>query len=59
MQVRLPASNQGLDLSIIDRFVLNDAGKIKLAQAYWDPASIAVPAGMQMFAPNIDEAYEK
>ena len=35
------------------------AGKIKLAQAYWDPGAISVPAGMQMFAPNIDEAYEK
>jgi steroid Delta-isomerase len=59
MQVRLPASNQGLDLAIIDRFVLNDQGKIKLAQAYWDPTSVSVPAGMQIFAPNIEEAYEK
>jgi steroid delta-isomerase len=46
-------------LVLVARFVLNDEGKIKLAQAYWDPGSIAVPAGMQMFAPNIDEAYEK
>jgi steroid delta-isomerase len=59
MQVRIPANNQGLDLAIVDRFVLNEAGKIKLAQAYWDQGSISVPAGMQMFAPNIDEAYEK
>jgi steroid Delta-isomerase len=59
MQVRIPKLNQGLDLMIIDRFVLNEQGKIKLAQAYWDPSSIAVPAGMQMFAPNIEEAYEK
>jgi steroid delta-isomerase len=56
MQVRVPAHNQGLDLNIIDRFVLNDAGKIRTAQAYWDAGSLAVPEGLQGFAPNIDEA---
>ncbi len=59
MQVRIPSTNQGLDLSIIDRFVLDEDGKIRTAQAYWDAASVAVPAGMQPFAPNIDEAYDK
>jgi steroid Delta-isomerase len=59
MQVRVPHLNQGLDLNITDRFVLNDQGKIRTAQAYWDTGSLSVPAGMQGFAPNIDEAYEK
>ena len=59
MQVRLPHLNQGLDLEIVDRFVLNDAGKIRLAQAYWDNSCVSVPAGMQLFAPNIEEAYQK
>jgi len=59
MQVRLPHLNQGLDLEIIDRFVLNDAGKIRLAQAYWDSSCISAPKGMQLFAPNIDEAYQQ
>ena len=58
MQVRIPASNQGLDLYVIDRFVLNDAGKIQSAQAYWDETCASVPPGLDMFAPNIDEAYE-
>jgi len=59
MQVRIPAHGQGLDLEIIDRFVLNEAGQIRTAQAYWDAASAAVPAGLKPFAPNIEEAYEQ
>jgi len=59
MEVRLPHLNQGLDLTVIDRFVLNPEGKIHLAQAYWDPSCAAVPEGMQLFAPNIEEAYEQ
>ena len=57
MQVRLPKENQGLDLSIIDYFEVNDAGKIKVAKAFWDESKISVPAGMQVFMPNISEAY--
>ena len=59
MQVRVPKLNQGLDLNIIDRFVLNEAGQICTAQAYWDTGSVSVPEGMAGFVPNIDEAYEK
>lgn len=59
MQVRVPHLNQGLDLNITDRFVLNEAGKIALAQAYWDATCVSVPEGMQLFAPNIEDAYQK
>lgn len=58
MQVRIPSKNQGLNLHVIDRFVLNDAGKIQIAQAYWDESCISAPEGMELFAPNMDEAYE-
>lgn len=59
MQVRLPALNQGLDLHVVDRFVLNAAGKIQTSQAYWDEACASTPSGMQMFIPNMEGAYEK
>jgi steroid delta-isomerase len=59
MQVRVPAHNQGVDLHVIDRFVLNDAGKIQTAQAYWDENCASAPPGMQMFAPDLEGAYEK
>lgn len=59
MQVRVPHLNQGLDLRVVDRFVLNDQGRIQTAQAYWDEASASAPPGMAFFVPNIDEAYKK
>ena len=59
MQVRMPHLNQGLDLHIVDRFVLNEAGKIQAANAYWDETCATAPAGMDFFAPNIEEAYKK
>ena len=59
MQVRLPHLNQGLDLRVLDRFVINDAGRIQTATAYWDESCASAPEGMQFFVPNIDEAYKK
>lgn len=59
MQVRAPASNQGLDLHVVDRFVIDDDGKIALACAYWDEASASAPPGMDFFAPDLDDAYDK
>lgn len=57
MQVRAPAINQGLDLRVVDRFVLNERGTIQSAQAYWDEGSASAPAGMDFLAPNMDDAY--
>jgi steroid Delta-isomerase len=58
MQVRVPAENKGLDLAVVDYFEVNDAGLIQRARAFWDESCASVPAGMELFAPNIDEAYE-
>jgi steroid Delta-isomerase len=59
MQVRVPQLNQGLDLRVVDRFVINERGRIQTAQAYWDEGSASAPPGMDFFAPNIEEAYKK
>jgi steroid Delta-isomerase len=59
MQVRVPARKQGLDLRVIERFVLNDQGRIKSAQAYWDAGCVSVPAGLELFVPDIAEAYQR
>lgn len=58
MQVRLPAENKGLDLYVTDHFVLNDAGKIVSAKAFWDEACVACPEGMELFIPDISDAYD-
>ena len=59
MQVRIPSRNEGLDLSIIDHFIVNDAGQIQVARAFWDETTVSVPAGLKPFAPDVSEAHEK
>ena len=56
MQVRIPTTNQGLDLAVIDQFVLNDQGRIKSAKAYWDEQCVSCPEGMDLFIPDIEGA---
>ena len=58
MQVRIPEANQGLDLSVIDYFLINDQGLIQVAKAFWDESSVSCPAGMTLFAPNVSEAHQ-
>jgi steroid delta-isomerase len=58
MQVRIPSANQGLDLSIIEYVVINDEGKIKSLRAFWDEKAVSKPEGMDLFVPNVSEAYE-
>lgn len=57
MQVRLPDENKGLDLLVTDHFVLNDEGKIKTARAFWDETCVSCPEGMELFVPDIADAY--
>jgi steroid delta-isomerase len=58
MQVRVPSQNKGLDLSIIEYARLNDAGKIATLRAFWDETSASVPPGMELFAPDVSDAYK-
>jgi steroid delta-isomerase len=58
MQVRIPAENKGLDLSVIEYVLIDDAGKIKSLRAFWDETNFSVPEGLEMFSPNVSEAYE-
>jgi steroid delta-isomerase len=58
MQVRIPSANQGLDLSIVEYVQIDDAGKIKSLRAFWDETSVAKPDGMDLFNPNVSDAYE-
>lgn len=58
MQVRLPEQNAGLDLSIIEHVEFNDDGRIRHLRAFWDEKSVRQPDGMDLFVPDISDAYE-
>lgn len=58
MQVRIPSKNQGLDLSIQEHITFAEDGRIKHLRAFWDETSVGKPDGMDLFIPNIDQAYE-
>lgn len=59
MEVRVPDLKQGLDLSIIEYATLNDEGKISRLAVFWDESSVSAPEGWALFAPNVEDAYEK
>lgn len=58
MQVRIKGEKKGLDLNVVDHFVLNDQGKIQTAKAFWDETCVAAPEGMELFVPDIGDAYQ-
>lgn len=54
MQVRSQDGKSGLDLHVVDRMVVNEQGKIQIAQAYWDATCAEQPAGLEMFVPSTE-----
>jgi len=44
MEVRNTNDNSGMNISIVDHFVINEAGKIISGRAFWDESSIAQPS---------------
>jgi steroid delta-isomerase len=58
MQVRIPEKNKGLDLTIIEYASVDDDGKIKTLRAFWGPENGSCPPGMEIFIPDVGDAYE-
>jgi steroid Delta-isomerase len=58
MEVRLPTENKGLNLSIIEHAEFAGDGRITHLRAFWDESSVGQPEGMELFVPNISEAYD-
>lgn len=59
MEVRLPEQNAGLDLSIIEHVQFDENGKIRNLRAFWDESAVSKPEGMELFVPNVAEAYSE
>ena len=58
MEVRIPEQNKGLDLSIIEFVEFDEEGRIRHLRAFWDETSIRQPEGMDLFLPDVEDAYE-
>ena len=55
MEVRNTNENTGMDISIVDHFVINKEGKITSGRAFWDESSISNPSDLNSFDVNVDE----
>jgi hypothetical protein len=54
MEVRNTSDNSGMNISIVDHFVVNDAGKIISGRAFWDENSITQPHNIDSIDINLD-----
>ena len=58
MQVRAPAVNAGINLSIIEHITFAPDGRIRHLRAFWDETNAAKPEGMDFLVPDIEDAYQ-
>ena len=59
MQVRNINDNTGMDIAIVDHFVVNDEGKIISGRAFWDESSISQPSDVGSIDINVDDFTER
>ncbi|MDA7796696.1 nuclear transport factor 2 family protein [Gammaproteobacteria bacterium] len=55
MEVRNTADNTGMNIAIVDHFVINETGKIISGRAFWDENSISQLADAQPSDINLDD----
>ena len=59
MEVRNTNDNSGMNISIVDHFVINEAGKIISGRAFWDESSIAQPSKVKSMDINVDDLKDR
>ena len=59
MEVRNTNDNSGMNISIVDHFVINEAGKIISGRAFWDESSIAQPSIVKSMDINVDDFKDR
>ena len=59
MEVRNTNDNSGMNISIVDHFVINEAGKIISGRAFWDESSIAQPSIVKSMDINVDDLKDR
>ena len=59
MEVRNTNENTGMDISIVDHFVINKEGKITSGRGFWDESSISTPSHLNSLDINVDEFKDR
>ena len=59
MQVRNIADNSGMDISIVDHFIINERGKIISGRAFWDESTITQPKDVNSIDINVDDFKDR
>ena len=59
MEVRNINDNSGMDIAIVDHFVVNTEGKIESGRAFWDESSISQPSDVGSIDINVDDFKDR
>jgi hypothetical protein len=59
MQVRNTSDNSGMNISIVDHFIVNEQGKITSGRAFWDENSITQPDNINSIEINVDDFKDR
>ena len=59
MEVRNINDNSGMDISIVDHFVVNESGKIASGRAFWDESSISQPQDVNTIEINVEDFKDR
>jgi len=59
MQVHNSSDNSGMNISIVDHFIVNEEGKIVSGRAFWDENSITQADNLKSIDINIDDFKDR
>jgi steroid Delta-isomerase len=59
MQVRNTSDNSGMNISIVDHFIVNEEGEIVSGRAFWDENSITQPENVNSIDINLDDLKDR
>ncbi len=59
MQVRNINDSSGMDISIVDHFIINESGKITSGRAFWNESSISQPDDVSSIDINVDDFKDR
>jgi len=57
--VRNTSDNSGMDISIVDHFIINSDGKIDSGRAFWDENSISQPDDVNSIDIDINDFKDR